>query len=396
MKRLIYICAPILTIITLLAACGTKASAEEVTAEDLEFLGEPFMEYGNIKVYIFIDNDQNGEDVISKDELGLIRYVNGAPRDSMLIVGPFNNVLPKGNMLQIASGPDTVNVDITKPFERYFDVRYVGILPECQTYRFSEHYSLNEYSFATDFQINIAIRDNDPDYIKDFIDKTIGDYVASYFDKEEDGKIVYPNIPLSNFKNVGFDQMSRYYYDWFCKLYKEEYGDPENNFYSDPDGPLMGPIYSSQFYIYPVWESSDSTLTTWRFYHFAYAGGAHGGQLEYFLTFDNKTGRILGVKDFFTNDQFTKATDILSDQLSAYHGLDLNEEERYSEVLDEETNVTAVKSNILNEVIDGQIYPRPAMTKKGIIFTYQTYEKGSNADGTLHFVQPYNPNHKQK
>ena len=58
--------------------------------------------------------------------------------------------------------------------------------------------------------------------------------------------------------------------------------------------------------------------------------------------------------------------------------------------LDCESGVTAIQSKILNEKIDGKIYPRPAITRNGIVFSYQTYEKGSNADGTLHFIVPFN------
>jgi len=44
---------------------------------------------------------------------------------------------------------------------------------------------------------------------------------------------------------------------------------------------------------------------------------------------------------------------------------------------------------ILEEKFDGKIYPRPAVTSSGIVFSYQTYDKGSNADEVLHFTQPF-------
>lgn len=40
-------------------------------------------------------------------------------------------------------------------------------------------------------------------------------------------------------------------------------------------------------------------------------------------------------------------------------------------------------------VVEGKYYPRHAITNEGIVFSYQTYEKGANFDGVLHFVQPY-------
>lgn len=46
-------------------------------------------------------------------------------------------------------------------------------------------------------------------------------------------------------------------------------------------------------------------------------------------------------------------------------------------------------SEILKEVYDGAYYPRPALTNQGVVFSYQPYEKGSFAEGILHFVIPY-------
>ncbi|WP_354667204.1 RsiV family protein, partial [uncultured Duncaniella sp.] len=44
---------------------------------------------------------------------------------------------------------------------------------------------------------------------------------------------------------------------------------------------------------------------------------------------------------------------------------------------------------MLKEVYDGAYYPRPALTNQGVVFSYQPYEKGSFAEGILHFVIPY-------
>lgn len=46
-------------------------------------------------------------------------------------------------------------------------------------------------------------------------------------------------------------------------------------------------------------------------------------------------------------------------------------------------------SEILKEIYDGTYYPRPALTNQGVVFSYQPYEKGSFAEGILHFVIPY-------
>ncbi len=358
-----------------------------------EHRGNLIVEHGNIKVYAYFclleDDVKYGDDITAKDETYLIRYVNDIPRDSMVLKGPYNTLLGNNNVCKITVGTDTVNVNITKPFNKYLDIRFTGVLPGCRFYRYSKHYTLNERSFQTDFQINLAIQDDAPEYIKNFINETIRDDVAGSFCDYSGDKTIYPNIPLFNIKDGDFAQLLRYYYHQFCRLYKKK-----NGCESDTDEISLGPHYSYQFYAYPVWENSDSTLITWKFYDYCYMGGAHGGEREYFLTFDNETGRILGIDDFYSKYEFKKAMDNLTRQLNAYHNRVVHGEYRYSATLKDDSNVTSVRSTILKEVVGGKIYPRPALTRQGIVFTYQTYEKGSNADGVLHFTQSYKQDRK--
>lgn len=118
-------------------------------------------------------------------------------------------------------------------------------------------------------------------------------------------------------------------------------------------------------------------------------GGVHGGETDFFLTFDNQTGRILGISDFFTKTEFNAAVEELTRQLNARMGSDTYTGGELTAELDYDSNVTAVHSKILNEKVNGSLYPRPAITKYGIVFSYQTYEKGSNTDGILHFILPF-------
>lgn len=363
--------------------------------ERTEYRGNLILEHDNIKVYVDFclldEGSKYGDDITAKDVAYLIRYVDDIPRDSMVLKGPYNTLLGKNNLCKITVGTDTVNVNILKPFNRILDLRFRGVLPGCRFYRYSKHYTLNELSHLTDFQINLAIQDDAPEYIRNFINETIRDDVAKYFWDCSGGKIIYSHIPLFNIKDGDFDQMFRYYYNQFCKLYKKE-----NNCESDTDEIPFGPHYSYQFYAYPVWESPDSTLITWKFYDYCYFGGAHGGETEYFLTFDNNTGRILGVADLYTNDGFNKAIDVLERQLNAYHNGEVSDELTYSVALAIDSNATAVQSTILDEVVGGKRYPRPALTRQGVVFTYQTYEKGAYWDGILHFTQPYKHDYKLK
>lgn len=344
---------------------------------------KPLAESGNVKVYVDFFWDDEGhiydDDVIAKEQTCLLRYVDDKPKDSIIFVGPYMRLMGDGDRCRIVVGVDTVNVNIKRPFRKTLDLRFRDALPGCKFHRLSRHYALNDSAWKTDFQINIAMRDSTPLFIKDFISEKIRDDVASFFDEYKGDECITPYIPMIRMRNRTVEQMMLHYYYQFRKFYDEAFkpepGSTERAY---------GQHYSYQYYAYPVWQNSDSTLTTWKFYNFSYMGGAHGGECEYFLTFDNQTGSILGAMDFFSNVGFKKAIDKLAKQLDEYHGTDGHEAH-----LNPEYNITAVQSTTMNEVIEGKIYPRPAITKHGIVFSYQTYEKGSNADGVLHFTQPF-------
>lgn len=345
--------------------------------------GEPLAESGNVKVYVDFCWDDDGhiydDDVIAKEQTCLFRYVDDKPMDSMILVGPHMRLLGEGSLCRIVVGVDTVYVNIKRPFRKTLDLRFRDALSRCKFYRLSRHYALNDSAWKTDFQINIAMRDSTPLFIKDFISEMIRDDVASFFDEYKDEECVTPYVPMIRMRNRTVEQMMEHYYYQFRKLYDKEFK-PEPG----SDERAFGQHYSYQCYVYPVWQNSDSTLTTWKFYKYNYMGGAHGGESEYFLTFDNQTGRILGAMDFFSKTGFRHAIDKLAEQLDDYHG-----REGFEADLNSEYNVTAAQSTTMNEVIEGKIYPRPAITKHGSVFSYQTYEKGSNADGVLHFTQPF-------
>lgn len=261
---------------------------------------------------------------------------------------------------------------------------FSGIFPKCRTFRYSKQYRLNEHSFPIEFEINIAIRKNESEYIRDFINKNIHDDISYFFGDCSEDTIVFPHIPLYNINDGDITQMSRYYYKYFCRFYKAECLS-----LTDPGETPFGPENIYKYYAYPVWENSDRTLVTWYFYRYNNHGGTHGDYVEFFLTFNNKSGRILGASDFYSENEFNEAIDVLTRQLNAYHKRDPYGKYSFKACLDDEYNSSHFSSQVYNETIGEEIYPRPAMTRKGIVFTYQMYEKGCLYDGILHFTQPY-------
>lgn len=366
---------------------------EEVVLSERDYRGDSITSYGDVILYANYGNEEYelADDVSAKDDTYLTRYVNDKCKDSIVLVGPNTQLIGAGKYCHIIVGVDTVTIDITKPLSDKIDLRYVGILPKCKFYRLSKHYTLNDSARTTDFQINVAIPDSVPLYIKDFISGVIRDDVASYFSHYSGDDIIDPHLPTMKMKGKTINEMSKYYYKQFCKLYFQEFG---SNI--EPGERAFGEWYSYQFYVYPVWENKDKSLTTWKFYNFGYLGGAHGSETEYYLTFDNKTGRVLGIKDFYSSKAFRDAMQLLTRELNIRQGRDLDGEWKIVARLDDYENITAAQSNVLNDVIDSEIYPRPAITRHGMVFSYQTYEKGSNADGILHFILPFKQDFKLK
>lgn len=364
-------------------------SENAVIQSVLEYRGDSILTCEDIILYAnygIIDNSL-GDDVATKDETFIVRYVNDEPQDSAVLIGPYNRLIGNGKICKIVVGVDTLNIDIRKSLSGRLDLRYLGILPNCKFYRLSKHYALNDSARSTDFQINVAMPEDTPLHIKDFISGTIQKDVVLCFTDDDGGATITPHIPVFKMMDRSITEMSQYYYKQFCKLYYNKFGD-----FSDPEVPMLGEWCSYQFYAYPVWENMDKSLTTWKFYSFSYMDGAHGNTIEYYLTFDNKKGRVLGIRDFYSDETFNDAIRLLTRKLNLHQGKEPDGERKERAELDDCQNVTTPPSNLLNDFFAGKVYPRPAITQHGIVFSYQTYEKGSNADGVLHFLLPYNKN----
>lgn len=109
---------------------------------------------------------------------------------------------------------------------------------------------------------------------------------------------------------------------------------------------------------------------------------------EYYLAFNEETGNILGYKEIIGAKAMPDAIKMLEQKLTAKEAQYRDMDEPYPAGMDAE-QLEANASEIIKEVYQGSYYPRPALTKEGIVFSYQPYEKGAFCEGILHFVIPY-------
>ncbi|MCM1075753.1 MAG: RsiV family protein [Bacteroides sp.] len=70
--------------------------------------------------------------------------------------------------------------------------------------------------------------------------------------------------------------------------------------------------------------------------------------------------------------------------MTAYKGWD----ETYPAAM-EEHELASNSPSLIKEFRNEKIYPRPALTRHGVVFSYQPYEAGCFAEGILHFLIPY-------
>lgn len=281
---------------------------------------------------------------------------------------------------------DAIAVDVSLLSEEISEfLKRTNSLPGCKHFEFLRIYSLNDSSYNVDFQIYIAQQAKMPKYIIDFASKQIRKDISEIFSMyNEDGELITPVIPLASSQTHTIEQMAELYYNQCCDLYKRNFGELPGS-----DDPVYNELISYQYCAVPVWKNSDSSLTTWKFYQFQYTGSAHGGSKEYFITFDNKTGRMLGIKDFFSGRAYQKAIDRLTQQLfeGRYYGG--GDPDVITAALDgEEYN------DVLTERIDGKVYPRPAIVEDGLVFSYQSYQKGMPTCEQLHLTQTFVKNFK--
>lgn len=241
------------------------------------------------------------------------------------------------------------------------------------------HYSLCDSTGRTDdsksaaFMLEVSLLENTPDWVKSYINDNLHHEIQEY--------MFYGENMINKFDIARpIAEMPKFYFN----EYRERYRVRSDSIGKEWGEPFPGDLYDYKHWVYPVWKSKDGNFVTYRFHTDGYAHNVHGWEFDWFLTFNLNKNRILGKNDFFSDGEFEKAIQQLGEQLSAYH-----KDEGWSAAIDLDTSITLGQDSILYEVYKGALYPRPAMTPEGVIFTYQTYLKGGNADGVLHFIQPY-------
>lgn len=113
---------------------------------------------------------------------------------------------------------------------------------------------------------------------------------------------------------------------------------------------------------------------------FDYSGGAHGYYTEKLLSFDHVNNQEIDNSYLFKPGYEEELMDMLVEEARNSPNYEVPE-----------SNIRAGVANLDDEgnPIGGYTFPRPGLSEEGVVFSFQPYEISCFADGTFHFVIPY-------
>lgn len=370
-----------------LGSKGRTDISDSLTESQSRYYGDTLFQYDGKTVIVDYFTEEDRE-VSSLSSYMLITYADTIAIDTCRVIGN-GSYVTDGEILKYAIGVDTVRYDMSHLPDSIKPI--LSLLPSgIVEHRYARSFELNDSSWRCDFKFLAYLPKEHPAWLNQFIATIVrNDIQALYLDNKGADRILkeYYGIKTKpkkvdgiNAANMTPEEIAHHFALEHERLYRKEF--------ASEDGDGLGPKYDYMLEVSPAWNSSDGRYVTYRFYSYYYTMGAHGFMEEYYLTFNNESGNLLGYNDLTGSESFPKAIVLLEQKLTAKEAEYRDVEEPYSAAMDEE-QLEANASVIIKEVYNGSYYPRPAMIKTGIIFSYQPYEKGAFCEGILHFVIPY-------
>lgn len=366
-----------------------EVAVEEEDAVESRYYGDTLYQY-DWKTIVYDYGFEWDDRPSSLSTSAIITYRDTTPIDTCRVIGNGTWIV-NGDYLNFAIGIDTISY----PFRNLpdsVDPERELVYSKFDVKRHDYHYTfeLTDSSRSCDFSFVAYLPKDRPKWVDQFIATVMrNDIQAIFLDNKGSDRIIneYYGIKKKPKKIHGInaysmtpEQIAKHFANDFETHYKKDFS------IEDCDG--IGPKYDYMLTVAPAWMSSDKSLVTYRFYSYYYTAGMHGFMEEYYLTFDNESGKLLGRDDFFTNAGFKEAIGILEQRLCDHRNTYTTCDGPYPSYL-EESELEANASENIKEIRDSVYYPRPALTNSGVIFSYQPYEMGAFCEGILHFPIPY-------
>ena len=149
--------------------------------------------------------------------------------------------------------------------------------------------------------------------------------------------------------------------------------------------------YTFNFNLRPTWQDKAKGLMTLRLYSDGYYGGAHGMYYMFYTTVSKASQQALGFQDIFKPEAQQAVIALLNKKVDAWKAkYGFSDMGTKGAALDSEPTKGDFRTTTGNfEQIGGKFYPRPALTQRGVVFTYFPYEIGPYASGAAHIVLTY-------
>lgn len=317
----------------------------------------------------------------------IFTYAGRTPVDTCIVKGAWGYAFAEGGLLKFTEGVDTASYSLASLPKSIHPIR--EILPDSiHEHSYHQAILLKDTDVLSRFDFEAYLADDYPGWLNQLLAVIIKSDLDQLFEVDPpDVEYLkeYDGLRLNPRKYAGFDpltampeEIGRYFGNNFEISYRGMFDDTDSIYWALP--------FEYSIQVAPAWTGGDGNKATYRFYFYTYGGGAHGMENEFFLTFDNATGRILGYEDLLDESSFGNVKEELGKAL----GLRRFGEVSYNNTIDigEEGAFQYSLMSMLYEAKDGYLYPRPALIEDRVIFSYQPYDKGSFAEGVLHFVIP--------
>lgn len=160
----------------------------------------------------------------------------------------------------------------------------------------------------------------------------------------------------------------------------------------DAENAACLPSYSYNTSVMPAWRfDAGGGLVTYKVDDEVYLGGAHGMPYCYYLTLSEKTDALVGLTDIFKEESLGAVFALVGEKLASRPDALTTEDEVWQPVaeLGEQSPTSPLVIAHAVESYGGKLYPRPAVTPCGILFSYAPYEKDCYAAGTVEIMLPY-------
>lgn len=354
---------------------------------DHPFYGDTIYRFDG-KTLCYYDGAERGNEVSSIYSDAIITCFGLFPIDTCIVYGGGYYKID-GPIIKFAVGVDTMRYDLRHLPDSINPARDI-LPPGLVEHKYVHTFALSDSSWDCDFKMLAYLPKNHPSWLNTIIAAVMhSDLRGMYFGDWGGGGLLnkynsHNKKPVIldgiNPANMNLEEIGKH----FAKVYEKMYRDK----CTMDDFGGNGPKYDYYLEVAPAWRSRDGRYVTYRFYSYYYTMGAHGFMEEYYLTFNEKTGKLLGYEEIIGTKAFPDAIKMLEHQLTDKEVRGREFEGTISAAMEAE-DPGVCRNELIDELYKGAFYPRPAMTNQGVVFSYQPYVKGPFSDGVLHFVIHY-------